>query len=91
LPDNPLCHCTSLAPTISHGQCRLRYCIDRETRTRISLYDASGRRIYPLLDALQKPGEYDIDIPTHSLAIGVYFIHIKTDAGVAARKLTIIK
>ena len=90
LPDNPSGHYAVLAPTISHGQCRLCYGIEAETRTRISLYDASGRCVRPLLDALRKPGEYGLDISTRSLATGVYFVRVQTDLGVVTRKLTAV-
>lgn len=88
--DIPSGHLAALLPTVSHGRCRLRYGIVGETRTRISIYDAGGRCIRHLLDALQKPGEYVMDIPTCSLTTGIYFVRVQTDAGVVTRKLTVV-
>jgi hypothetical protein len=79
-----------LAPTVSHGQCRFRYGIEAETRTRISLYDAAGRHVRSLFDGLRKPGEYDLDIPARFLVTGIYFVRIQTDSGVVIRKLTVV-
>jgi len=83
-------HYAMLAPTVSQGQCRLRYVVKAGTRTRISLYDANGRCVRSLLDAFQEPGAYDIAIPTRSLTTGVYFVRLMTDAGAVTRKLTVV-
>ncbi len=83
-------HYAMLAPTVSQGQCRLRYVVKAGTRTRISLYDANGRCVRSLLGAFQEPGAYDIAIPTRSLTTGVYFVRLMTDAGAVTRKLTVV-
>jgi len=89
--DRPLPDYAVLAPTISLESCHLQYTISRKTRTQIFLYDASGRCLQCLLDAMRKPGEYELNIPTQSLATGVYFISISTDAGTVTKKLTVIR
>ena len=71
--------------------------LPRATRTWLEVFDLSGRRVARLLSAMELPaGTHSVSWNGRSeagqaLPSGVYFIRLRTDAGLAQRKVTLLK
>jgi hypothetical protein len=64
--------------------------VTSEGRTRLTVYDVSGRRVVVLLDERRGVGRHVADWDGRdgdgrSVASGVYYVRLETDAGVASR------
>ncbi len=74
----------------------LAYTLPRSQRVKIVIYDALGRKIKELMDAVQEPGSYRMawDKTTdhnQKSAAGVYFCRLETGESSITRKLVLLK
>jgi YVTN family beta-propeller protein len=83
-------------PNPAHTFTRLAYALPKEGRVRLEIYDANGRRVAQLVDAVQKPGRYEAAWNGHAVgetqaAAGIYFARLQTAAGVITKKLVVAR
>ncbi len=57
----------------------------------LKVYDVIGREVATLVSAVQQPGSHRVEFSGSNLASGVYFYQLRTGAGVATRKLMLLK
>ncbi len=57
----------------------------------IVVYDILGRKIATLVNAKQKPGNYQINFNANNLSSGIYYYQLKTDSFVQTKKMILIK
>jgi hypothetical protein len=80
------------APNPGPGNAFIRYSLATETHVTLRLFDLAGRNVRSLVNARQKPGNYQLRISDFQtgasrLARGVYFVKMRTDCFQATRKL----
>lgn len=75
---------------------RITYTVPRAARTRLAIYDTSGRRIRTLENAVRAAGHYDLfwdgtDDGGTAVAAGVYFCRLMADGQSATERLQRIR
>ena len=80
------------APNPVRSHARLSFTLPVETRARLSVFDASGRKVRGLFDARAKAGRYSVtwdgrDDSGREVARGVYLYRLETEVGGVSRKL----
>jgi hypothetical protein len=65
--------------------------LPREGRVMLELYDMRGRRLATLLDEVRPAGRSPFSFDAKSMSSGVYFARLKSAAGVAVRRITLLK
>ncbi|KPJ73483.1 hypothetical protein AMJ52_03640, partial [candidate division TA06 bacterium DG_78] len=75
---------------------QLSFCINKQTRTRVRVFDASGSVMRDLFDATLEPGPYSItwdgkDNNGRILPKGVYFYKLETDETSITKKTIFLK
>jgi len=80
------------APNPGPANALVRYSLAVETHVALRLFDLTGRSVLWLVNARQKPGNYQLRISDSKtgasrLGRGVYFVKLKTDDSQATRKL----
>jgi hypothetical protein len=83
-------------PNPFNGETRIEYRLSRPAQVELSIFDALGRRVITLVDAVQAAGVYDLrwdgrDGKGATLASGVYFYRLVSDLGTDVRKLLYLK
>jgi hypothetical protein len=79
-------------PNPGPGNALIRYSLATETHVALRMFDLAGRNVRSLVNARQKPGDYQLRISNFEpgasrLGHGVYFLKFKTDDYQATRKL----
>jgi len=90
---------TRLAPPAPNPTSRgatIVFDLPRRMAARIALYDASGRRVRTLLDAVEAPGAHRIswdgaDHEGRALPPGIYLLRLETSDGSRSGKVTVIR
>jgi len=80
-----------LAPNPSKDFATLSYSVVNEGPVNISIYDASGRMVTNLVNAVQQSGQHSLTIDNENLASGFYLIRIVTPDGDNTENMHIIK
>ncbi len=70
---------------------RLRYSVPEAGRVTIALYSVQGRKVATLVDAIKSPGEYQLELSTGGLAVGVYFCKFEAGGCADTHKLVVLK
>ncbi len=75
---------------------RIRYTIDTQAMTEISIYDAAGLKIKTLVQQRMTPGDYSVTWSGENeggtqVPAGVYFYEIKKDEKIARRKMLVLR
>ena len=75
---------------------RIKYTIPSVEReyilpVQLKVYDVLGREIATLVNANQKPGEYEAEFNAANLSAGVYFYQLKAGSFVQTKKMVLIK
>jgi hypothetical protein len=78
-------------PVISGNLTTLNLQIDKETNSRIDIYDSFGKNVQSVYNGILYPGNYEVNIPTKSLPSGVYFIQIRLEKKLNIQKLIIVE
>ncbi|MBN2537742.1 T9SS type A sorting domain-containing protein, partial [candidate division WOR-3 bacterium] len=83
------------APNPARSGARFRFQVGVETRVRLAVYDASGRRVARLFDGKARPGSHTVtwdgrDDSGRRTARGVYLYRLETGAGSISRKLVVV-
>ncbi|MFO8233040.1 MAG: choice-of-anchor D domain-containing protein [Longimonas sp.] len=69
----------------------LRYTLAEPTDVQLQIYDLLGRRVSTLASQRVEAGRHEIQVPTHELAAGTYFVRMLANGTVATKRLTIIR
>lgn len=57
----------------------------------IIVFDVLGRKVATLVNAEQKPGNYQVDFKANNLASGIYYYQLITDSFVKTKKMILLK
>jgi hypothetical protein len=68
----------------------IKYMLEKEEYTKISVFDSNGNLVDLLVDAVQPKGAYSIKFNRKSLSAGVYFIQIQSHSTTLVTKLIIL-
>ena len=84
------------APTPSRGAVTLRLELPAAGRVTCAVFNASGRRVRPVLDQVLGAGEHNVgwdgrDEAGRSVASGIYFYRIGTESGQVTRRVLILR
>ena len=89
--ENAFASFISLAPNPVRDLTRLSFVTQTHGRVRVTLYDIAGRSVEDIMDASMEPGTHAINIETHNLAAGVYFVRVDAPDGTGSRTMTIVR
>ena|ERR1700754_4613191 len=78
-----------LVITSDGGEFVAGYSVRTNSRVRLDLVDALGRMVAHVADAVQPAGSHNTALPTAGLASGLYFLVLRTDAGIFVQQLFI--
>lgn len=81
----------TIAPNPVRGSVRLGYTLAEEGEVQVAIYDALGREVMLLLGGLRPAGEHEITADLAGLTVGVYLLHLRTEAGTLARQFTVVR
>jgi alpha-L-arabinofuranosidase len=75
---------------------RLRYVLPREARARLSVFDASGRRVRTLVDGVQRAGEHSIawnidDDSGRRMRCGLYWARLEYERAARIRRIVVLE
>ena len=83
-------------PNPTTGSASLAYTLAKAAHVRAAVYDASGREVAQIDDALRSAGSYElhwdgVDSGGHPVATGAYFLRLRTDSEDAVRRIIRIR
>ena len=81
----------SLYPNPASDKATLSFVLNNNTNVNVQVLDAVGHLVSTVANGNMDKGQQNIEISTANLAAGVYNVIIKTDAGTATQRLTVIK
>ena len=86
-------HALSLtaAPNPASGAASARLTLAAPAEVRATVFDALGRRAAVLHDGPLAPGDHAFAIDAGALPPGLYLVHVRTEAGVVTRPLTVVR
>jgi len=68
-----------------------KYSIHKTGMVNITLLNVTGQIVRTLLNSIQAPGTYEINIDCEGLSSGIYILYLGTNVGNDYRKITLIK
>jgi len=74
-------------PNPSKDKARLRFTLHDSQFTSIELYSISGVQVESLIDEVQQPGEYEMEIDLSHLPAGIYYLRIQAGEQVGGGKV----
>jgi hypothetical protein len=78
-------------PNPFNGLTTIRYTITKLKKTELSVYNLQGKLLMKLVDRIQSPGIYEIQLDAGKLVPGTYLYQLKTDDHSEIKKFTITK
>jgi photosystem II stability/assembly factor-like uncharacterized protein len=69
----------------------IEFSVNKVSRVKLTLYDASGKLVKIILDEFMQPGNKKIPLYADNFSSGIYFYKITTVSGTTSRKLVIVK
>ncbi|MCF7811399.1 T9SS type A sorting domain-containing protein [bacterium] len=93
-PENLLPDEISLAPAYPNpfnSTTTISYGLDRPARTRIAVYDLSGREVTTLFDGYRQAGFHSVNLNANDLASGLYFVQLKASNQISTQKVILIR
>ena len=69
----------------------IRYLLPQQSQVLLVLYDITGRRVKTLVDGVQPPGAYSVQLDASGLSSGIYFYRIQAGTYTQTRKLVVQK
>jgi hypothetical protein len=79
----------TIAPNPAINLTTVRYSVPVVGSVNLKLYDAIGREITTLAQGTHEPGRYNIDLDTHTLAQGIYYLKYESGNYHEIKKLII--
>jgi hypothetical protein len=80
----------SIIPSIGRGRQTIHLDLSRTTSVKLDIYDASGRLIFNIIDKSLIKGSYSIDLRTHDLPCGIYFVSLESENVTLTKKIILI-
>jgi len=77
-------------PNPTDGRTTVTYQLEQNGWVQLKLYDALGRRVQSIIDALQPPGPHHIPL-TASLAPGAYILRLQVGGAVETRRIVVME
>lgn len=81
----------TLAPNPTSTVTKIQIGLSRNADVEIQLFDITGKVVKSIASRPMHSGLNSIQLNASDLESGVYFVRVKTDAGEAIRKLTVVK
>ncbi len=85
-------------PNPFNSQTAITYLVPHESepspgngRTKLVVYDLTGRQVAMLVDRQEPPGEYTVHFDASYLPSGVYFYRLHTGGRVVAKRMVLMK
>lgn len=79
----------AVAPNPFTTGATIRYTVPHPAEVSLRLYDAGGRLVVTLVSGTHQTGEYEVAVPSHKLARGIYLLRLDTPNISRAQKLII--
>jgi hypothetical protein len=89
--ENAFTNYLNLAPNPVRDLTRLSFVTQTHGRVRVTLYDIAGRTMQNIMDASMEAGTHAVNIETHGLAAGIYFVRVESPDGAGSRTMTIVR
>lgn len=80
-----------IAPCISRDRASIDFSLSQATRVEIKLYEINGRLIENIHEGYFSGGDYSLDLQTHDLSDGIYFVSLHTEYGVLTQKIVLMR
>lgn len=81
----------SIAPNPFNPRAEIRFELARRGAIRLEIFDAAGRRVRTLADAVLDAGAHRRVLDGAGLASGVYRVRLRTDQGATSRSVVLLK
>lgn len=81
----------SAYPNPVREQATISYSLPEKKQVELVLYDVLGRRVEVLAEGRKRPGRHRVEVPTKSLASGVYFGRLRVGQERRVQKITVLK
>jgi hypothetical protein len=65
--------------------------IPEETEIEVAVFNLIGQKVLTVMEGVQKPGRYEVEIDARTLASGVYFYRLKSSTYSMTRKLMVVR
>ncbi|WP_412063065.1 T9SS type A sorting domain-containing protein [Rubrivirga sp. IMCC45206] len=78
-------------PNPTAGSASLTFELALTSDVSVEVYDLLGRRVATIAQGAQTAGAVRLSVPTGALTPGVYVVRVRTSAGVASTRLTVIR
>ena len=78
------------APNPWHGKTHLTYALPARGKVALRLFDVAGREVKTIVNRLQEPGTYRVDLEARGLHSGVYFVRLEAAGQVQQRKMLLM-
>ncbi len=78
-------------PNICHDFSQIKYALPKSGNVMVKLYDATGREIKILAQGNHEPGRYTINLNTHTLAQGIYYLKYEAADFCDIKKLMVLR
>ncbi len=69
----------------------ISYSLKSASNVKITIYDATGKRIYTLIDKNQQPAQHNVKFNGTNLTSGVYYYQLETDFQKQTRKMILMR
>jgi hypothetical protein len=79
----------NIYPNPANGAFAIAFLLGKNTNTRITLQDPTGKTVQTIADKELPYGKNIILVDGANLAKGIYFVHIQTDRQSSVRKLMV--
>lgn len=67
----------AVAPNPASSRTRIRFKVERPGLNQVEVFDATGRRVATLVDAVRSPGIHSVEWDTGAVPAGLYFIELR--------------
>jgi hypothetical protein len=81
----------NIFPNPSKGNTNITYNLKQNSKVKITMYDATGKQLYQIINLIQQKGNQIQSISTTSLQSGIYFTKIEIDGIQETRKIIVGK
>ncbi|MCP4631288.1 MAG: T9SS type A sorting domain-containing protein [candidate division Zixibacteria bacterium] len=81
----------SSCPNPFNSRSKIKYSLNTQSEIKLSIYNLLGQKIATLVDEIQEPGEYIVDLNAENMSSGTYFYRITSDYGIESKKILLIK